>query len=74
MRRTRRLVAFFCIVAILLAALAPSHGSDPAVLTLAGALPPVVLVVLARASNQHREPPIPLVSLDASRAPPTVPA
>jgi len=74
MIRTRRLIAFFCILAIVFAALAPSQGHvSPAVLTLLRFLAPAVLVVLIRPGADGRgEQQISLLALDASRAPPAV--
>lgn len=76
MRRTRTLLAFLCITALMFAAIGtPSPAHFSAVLTnLWLFAPPVASVLMFRRSGSCSVQPASLPSLDASRAPPSVPS
>jgi len=69
---TRRLIVFFCLVAVLLAAIAPSSpGVFWAVLVpLLLFVASVVITPISRKSEKNNAPAFPFFSVPTSRAPP----
>jgi hypothetical protein len=69
----RRLIAFLCIVAVLLAAMSPvASGLVPAILVpLLLCIAVVVLATVARKSDEVYFPALPILASLASRAPPS---